>query len=449
MTGSGGGSTATTKQRTVSTTDDPSRAAIEKMYKIYEQLNSAEDKSLLEHQFGELLTAVHGSEKEKRLSSQFITRFLEYFPRLEEKAINSLLDLCEDDDVSIRKQAEKDLITVCKKLPHVVPKIADVFAQLMQTNDNSELSVIHNSLVSLLHINAKSAIVGLYAQIKTGEPVVKDRCFKFLTAKLKDLGPEIINLEFEKRLLSETRRILPDLTGEEFKVAMALLNDSKILKTLSGQQAIVDMVANLLDLKKDFDPTEEYSIQKLLILYVLHKLGGQCPEFFSEDPDRLKDFRGRLQYLARATQAYMKKLREDLQNKKGEELKKEENRVKIAALKTLANITAVIRDLFHHPPSYKTTIGLSWRPLARLGGAKRKSATGPEITTVEKAKVAREGPLQIYQPPSGKFSARAGNYTPQRQGGRGGGQQGNFRNRFRGGGGRPFRGGGGGRFGRF
>lgn len=55
----------------------------------------------------------------------------------------------------IRKQVEKDLITVCKKLPHVVPKIADVFAQLMQTNDNSELTVIHNSLVSLFHINAK------------------------------------------------------------------------------------------------------------------------------------------------------------------------------------------------------------------------------------------------------------------------------------------------------
>lgn len=51
--------------------------------------------------------------------------------------------------------------------------------------------------------------MGLYAQVKTGEPVVRDRCFKFLQAKLKDLGPEIITVDFEKRLLSETRRILP------------------------------------------------------------------------------------------------------------------------------------------------------------------------------------------------------------------------------------------------
>lgn len=45
MAGSGGG--AGTKQRAVSAGEDASRAAIDKMYKIYEQLNSAEDKSLV------------------------------------------------------------------------------------------------------------------------------------------------------------------------------------------------------------------------------------------------------------------------------------------------------------------------------------------------------------------------------------------------------------------
>lgn len=81
----------------------------------------------------------------------------------------------------------------------------------------------------------------------------------------------------------------------------------------------------------------------------------------------------------------------------------------ITALKTLANITAVIRDLFHMPPSYKSQIGLSWRPLARLAGAKRKS-NPPSEQPVEKAKSSRDGPIQIYQPPSGKFSGRAGNF---------------------------------------
>lgn len=61
----------------------------------------------------------------------------------------------------------------------------------------------------------------------------------------------------------------------------------------------------------------------------------------------------RLQYFARVSQAYQKRLREALANKKGEELKTDENKIKLIALKTTANINALIRDLFHQPPSYK------------------------------------------------------------------------------------------------
>lgn len=63
----------------------------------------------------------------------------------------------------------------------------------------------------------------------------------------------------------------------------------------------------------------------------------------------------RLQYFARVCQAYQKRLREALANKKGDELKTEENKIKLIALKTTANINALIRDLFHQPPSYKVS----------------------------------------------------------------------------------------------
>lgn len=52
---------------------------------------------------------------------------------------------------------------------------------------------------------------------------------------------------------------------------MGLLNDAKILKTVTGQQAVVDMVANLIDFKKDFDATEDFGVQRLIVCteYVL------------------------------------------------------------------------------------------------------------------------------------------------------------------------------------
>lgn len=49
----------------------------------------------------EILSAVKGSDKEKRLASQFIAKFFRSFPNLAEQAIEAQFDLCEDDDVAV------------------------------------------------------------------------------------------------------------------------------------------------------------------------------------------------------------------------------------------------------------------------------------------------------------------------------------------------------------
>ena len=54
-----------------------------------------------------ILSGVRGDAQTKRLSSQFIARFFTKFPNLANASLDALLDLCEDDDVNIRKQAIK------------------------------------------------------------------------------------------------------------------------------------------------------------------------------------------------------------------------------------------------------------------------------------------------------------------------------------------------------
>lgn len=49
----------------------------------------------------EILAAVKGSDKEKRLASQFIAKFFNSFPNLSDQAIEAQFDLCEDDDVAV------------------------------------------------------------------------------------------------------------------------------------------------------------------------------------------------------------------------------------------------------------------------------------------------------------------------------------------------------------
>lgn len=48
------------------------------------------------------MDGVKGGAKEKRLAAQFIPKFFKHFPELADSAINAQLDLCEDEDVSVR-----------------------------------------------------------------------------------------------------------------------------------------------------------------------------------------------------------------------------------------------------------------------------------------------------------------------------------------------------------
>lgn len=533
--------------------------SIEKLYKNFEILADAKDK-IGEHteEYLEIMTAVKGSSKEKMLASQFITRFFKHFPSLSEQAIECLFDLCEDEDVTIRKQAIKDLPALCKDRKDYSHKIADILAQLLQAEDQSELAVVNNSLMTLLKTDPKGCLGGLFSQILSGEDYVREKCIKFLTVKVRNVGKEVLNKEAEEYMIAEIKKVLQDVTANEFNVLMELLGTTKLGKTISGHQELVDLVAEQVELDQPFNPgadeeaelldrlincvrhalpyfssqinsskfvsyiceqvlpqldkiltSEEDNqielellkifaelctycgalnepekkleqIYKRLILYTplppddanelaaeprlefsyveclmyaFHKLLKQCPDFFS-DAERLKDFKIRLQYFARGIQGYIKKLREALTGKTAEELKTDDNKLKVVALKTTSNINVLIKDLFHSPPSFKSMITLSWKP---VGGSKNSSKDNEESrsgtkrhtpitfndnnSSPTKQKKTSKEAKEIYTPPSGKYSNKVSSYTPGRGGNRprggnfrsGGGGGGGGRGKFRGG----------------
>lgn len=183
------------------------------------------------------------------------------------------------------------------------------------------------------------------------------------------------------------------------------------------------------------------------LMYAFHQLGRKSPEFLTGEDcaELLKDFKLRLQYFARGIQGYIKTLRESLQGKKAEELKTEENKMKVVALKTISNINTLIRDLFHNPPSYKSNISLSWKPLPstlppasqkralqaenadgkEAAGTKRPAHTpitfddGTDKMRKLSAPTAVKSPREIYMVPSGKYSTKVKNFNLPMRGGRG------------------------------
>ncbi|CAB3228432.1 unnamed protein product [Arctia plantaginis] len=554
---------------------------IEKLYQNYGILADAKDDiSKHEKEYLEILAAVKGSDKEKRLASQFIAKFFNSFPNLADQAIEAQFDLCEDDDIAIRKQAIKDLPTLCKDHKEHTQRIADILAQLLQTDDTTESTIVTNSLLSILKIDAKGALTGLFSQIhqnsdtEVTNEVVRERCIKFLATKVKQLGREVINKEAEELIISECKKLLEsqDVIAEEFDHIMDLLTWSKLGKSPLGRKELVQIVAALaftpddchpedpeyleritqcsqhalplfsaqvdsnqfinffcdhvlrrwdeiptpegaadakLDLLKLFAELTEHcgelenpqqkidAVYDLLMKYLpeapveddgkdgnkteakpdeaksspslqfshvecalfsLHSLCRKSPDALSADAAKLKPLRLRLQYTARLTQGYIKKLKEVTQ--KGEDADSEENKLKVAALKTTSNINTLIRDLFRTPPSFKSKVQLSFQSKKserekevkeQSDSEDKKQSPGQKrhrpITfdnehdkrSPEKRSRSGDRNIKMYTPPSGKYSSRLNNNgrfsgSNSGRGGRGGYGRRDFRNN-----GAPFR----------
>lgn len=514
---------------------------VEELYRNYGILADATEQ-VGQHKdaYQVILDGVKGGTKEKRLAAQFIPKFFKHFPELADSAINAQLDLCEDEDVSIRRQAIKELPQFATG--ENLPRVADILTQLLQTDDSAEFNLVNNALLSIFKMDAKGTLGGLFSQILQGEDIVRERAIKFLSTKLKTLPDEVLTKEVEELILTESKKVLEDVTGEEFVLFMKILSGLKSLQTVSGRQQLVELVAEQADLEQTFNPSDPDCVDRLLqctrqavplfsknvhstrfvtyfceqvlpnlsslttpvegldiqlevlkllaemssfcgdmekletnlrklfdklleymplppeeaengenagneepklqfsyvecLLYSFHQLGRKLPDFLTAklNAEKLKDFKIRLQYFARGLQVYIRQLRLALQGKTGEALKTEENKIKVVALKITNNINVLIKDLFHIPPSYKSTVTLSWKPVQKVEIGQRRASE--DTTSGSPPKKSPAGPKrdarQIYNPPSGKYSSNLGNFNYEQRGafrgsrgGRGWGARGN------------------------
>ncbi|KAG5332206.1 API5A inhibitor, partial [Acromyrmex heyeri] len=465
--------------------------SIEKLYRNFGILADAKDK-LIQHEkeYLEILTAVKGSPKEKRLASQFIARFFKHFPKLADQAIDAHLDLCEDEDMAIRKQAIKDLPALCKDNKEHTARIADILAQLLQAEDPSELAVVHNSIMSLMKSDPKGTLSGFFSQIISGDDGTRERCIKFLAIKLKAIGHDIITKEPEDLLIVECKKVLQSqIDSSKFVsyICVQVLPHLSLMTSPDGRDIQLELLKLLAELtvfcgtiEKPEDKVQQLyntliisNVRILLIkiikfyqitymplppateitdvpklqfshveclMYAFHKLCKQTPEFLIKDTEQLKEFRLRLQYFARGIQGYIKKLREAISGKTEEELKSEENQLKVVALKTTNNINTLIKDLFHSPPSFKSIIHLSWKTPCNDKKSDKNSAQkrhtpitfGNDNSPNKRNKEDKNSKREIYTPPSGKYSSTISNYGRGRFKGNRPRGRGGFRTRGRG-----------------
>ncbi len=142
---------------------------------------------------------------------------------------------------------------ICRERKEYVPKIADVLAQLLQTEDPIELNIVNQSLTTLAKYDAKGFFGGLFSQIISGEDFVRERAVKFLKDRLKLIPSDIFTKEIEDYFLNECQKVMTDITKDEFVTFMTLLSGLKVSKSLTGQQMLLDIVKEQAELNNPFD----------------------------------------------------------------------------------------------------------------------------------------------------------------------------------------------------
>ncbi len=123
----------------------------------------------------------------------------------------------------------------------------------MLSEDQIELTIVNQALTTLASFDIKSFLQALFGQINEGEEETRERVVKFLKERVRNINPALWTKEVEEFFLEEAKKVLNDVTKDEFVTLMTLLSGLKISKTLNGHNALLSIIKEQAELETPFN----------------------------------------------------------------------------------------------------------------------------------------------------------------------------------------------------
>lgn len=144
------------------------------------------------------------------------------------------------------------LFKECKN-KETAASIAGILAQLLQLDEPLEYNVASNSLYQILKEDPLNTIKSIFKQIQDAqESSLREKCIKFLINKIKLLEKSIYTTEVEDAIIAETKQLLSECSSEEYVQLMPFLATTRLGNSISGQQELIEMTAQQIELDSDF-----------------------------------------------------------------------------------------------------------------------------------------------------------------------------------------------------
>ncbi|KAJ4830682.1 hypothetical protein Tsubulata_027994 [Turnera subulata] len=251
---------------------DPADEAkqIEKLYEFGERLSESKDKSQNVADYKGIIDAAKTSIKTKQLAAQLIPRYFKFFPDLSGEAVDTLLDLIEEDELGVRVQAIRGLPLFCKDTPEYIPKIVDILVQILNTEETVERDAVHKALMSLLRQDAKASLSALFKHLNVdeGNDEFRERVLNFIRDKVFPLKAELLRPqeEMEQFITDLIKKSIEDVTGAEFKMFMDFLKSLSIFGEKAPPERmkeLLGMIEGQADLDSSFEVADVDHIHRL------------------------------------------------------------------------------------------------------------------------------------------------------------------------------------------
>lgn len=241
---------------------------VEGLYKKFGVLADAKDKAgEYEEEYLSILSTIsNGSDAEKRLCASFIPRFFKSFPNHQEAAFNAQLDLCEEEEAVIRREAIKGLPDLCKADPKLVSRMSSVLSQLLPIECHLDQTIVKHCLVQLLKQDTNAAVAGIVNQIVAGDESVRGPARKFFLERLADSDKYIPALQSDEKLkifiIDQLDHMSRGGTYEEFVELMQVAGGIDRRKTVKS-------LTKLLEMDLPFDPANSEQLERFAMILPL------------------------------------------------------------------------------------------------------------------------------------------------------------------------------------
>jgi len=108
------------------------------------------------------------------------------------------------------------------------------------------------------------ALTGIFSQMQSNEEVVRERSMKFILNKVMALGKEIIKKDVEDLIIAECKKVMQNITCEEFETLMTILSSTHLINTPDGQKELVELLASTAELDQFFNPKDVDQVNRFI-----------------------------------------------------------------------------------------------------------------------------------------------------------------------------------------